>query len=215
MPTLGEKGAPACFHGDYDAVKQFIRKYKCLCTAYNLIDSQDKCDCILEYCSRSVRLFIESLTSYQNGNWSQLEDDILNYYDADLDDTQYIPDQLVKLVEKWQHLKISELTIWKRYQQEFFSKAGWLVSKGLINEDMQAGYFWYGIDHTFRKNIELHLLACNSHLGIDKAYPIKLVIQIAEELLERDRFEHDLVGANSKRPDWYTQSESDDSEDNE
>ncbi|KAF9497051.1 hypothetical protein BDN71DRAFT_1388358 [Pleurotus eryngii] len=78
MPTLDEKGAPARFHGDYDAVKQFIRKYKCLCTTYNLIDSQDKCDRILEYCSRSVRLFIESLTSYQNGDWLQLEDDILN-----------------------------------------------------------------------------------------------------------------------------------------
>lgn len=193
MPSLGEKGAPTCFNGDYDTVKQFIRKYKCLCTAYNLDDSQDKCDRILEYCSRSVRLFIESLTSYQNHDWLQLEYDILHYYDADLDDTRYTPDQLVKLVVKWQGLKISELATWKRYQREFFTKAGWLMSQGLINEDMQAGYFWHGIDRTFRKDIEIRLLAHNPHHGIEKAYPIKLVIQTADELLERNHFEYDLV----------------------
>ncbi|KDQ22323.1 hypothetical protein PLEOSDRAFT_171737 [Pleurotus ostreatus PC15] len=146
--------------------------------------------------------------NYQNGDWLQLEYDILHYYDADLDDTRYTPDQLVKLVAKWQSVKISELATWKRYQREFFTKAGWLMSQGLINEDMQAGYFWHGIDRKFRKTIETRLLAHVPHYGADKAYPLQLVTQIAEELLERNCFEHDLVGPSLKRSDWYNMPES-------
>ncbi|KAJ8699698.1 hypothetical protein PTI98_002792 [Pleurotus ostreatus] len=44
MPGPGEKAAPTRFKGDFDLVKQFIRKYNRLCAAYNLVDPQEKCE---------------------------------------------------------------------------------------------------------------------------------------------------------------------------
>ncbi|KAL4256555.1 CCHC-type domain-containing protein [Pleurotus pulmonarius] len=212
MPGPGEKAAPARFKGDYDLVRQFIRKYNRLCAGYNLVDPKEKCERLVDYCSRSVRLFIESLTSYQSGNWAQLEKDILKYYDADLDETRYIPDQLAELAEEWQNIKISDLTTWKSYQREFFTKAGWLRSKGKVTSEMEAGYFWQGIHRKFRQDIELRLFATNPNIKTTTAYPIELVSKIAEGLLERNRFEYSLMGINTERPEWYTQTESDDSD---
>ncbi|KAF9486770.1 hypothetical protein BDN71DRAFT_1359158, partial [Pleurotus eryngii] len=167
----------------------------------------------IDYCSRSVRLFIESLPSYQNGHWAQLEKDVLKYYDADLDETRYIPDQLAELAEEWQQIKINDLATWKSYQREFHTKAGWLLSKDKVTKEMEAGYFWQGIHRKFRQDIEIRLFASNPTLTPKKAYPIDLVSSIAERLLERNRFEYSLMGVNNERPDWYTQTESDDSDD--
>ncbi|KAG5220514.1 hypothetical protein IMY05_C4577000200 [Salix suchowensis] len=213
MPGPGEKAAPTRFRGDFDMVKQFIRKYNRLCAAYNLVDPLEKCERLIDYCSRSVRLFIESLPSYQNGHWAQLEKDVLKYYDADLDETRYIPDQLAELAEEWQQIKINDLATWKSYQREFHTKAGWLLSKDKVTKEMEAGYFWQGIHRKFRQDIEIRLFASNPTLTPKKAYPIDLVSSIAERLLERNRFEYSLMGVNNERPDWYTQTESDDSDD--
>ncbi|KDQ28330.1 hypothetical protein PLEOSDRAFT_1104996 [Pleurotus ostreatus PC15] len=213
MPGPGEKAAPTRFKGDFDLVKQFIRKYNRLCAAYNLVDPQEKCERLVDYCSRSVRLFIESLPSYQRGQWAQLEKDVLKYYDADLDETRYIPDQLAELAEEWQHIKITDLATWKEYQREFLTKAGWLRSKDTVTKEMEAGYFWQGIHRKFRQDIEIRLFATNPTLTPKRAYPIDLVSSIAEGLLERNRFEYSLMGVNTERPDWYTQTDSDDSDD--
>ncbi|KAF9492755.1 hypothetical protein BDN71DRAFT_1396272 [Pleurotus eryngii] len=164
MPGPGEKAAPKRFKGDFDLVKQFIRKYNCLCAAYNLVDPQEKCERLVDYCSRSVRLFIESLPSYQRGQWAQLEKDVLKYYDADLDETRYIPDQLAELAEEWQHIKIIDLATWKEYQREFLMKAGWLRSRDKVTKEMEAGYFWQGIHRKFRQDIEIRLFATNPTL---------------------------------------------------
>ncbi|KAF9493231.1 hypothetical protein BDN71DRAFT_1373498, partial [Pleurotus eryngii] len=89
MPGPGEKAAPTHFRGDFDMVKQFIRKYNRLCAAYNLVDPLEKSEGLIDYCSQSVRLFIELLSIYQDGHWAQLGKDVLKYYDADLDETRY------------------------------------------------------------------------------------------------------------------------------
>ncbi|KAF9486649.1 hypothetical protein BDN71DRAFT_1348865, partial [Pleurotus eryngii] len=209
MPGPGEKAAPSRFKGDYDMVRPFIRKYNRLCAAYNLVDPLEKCERLTDYCSRSVRLFIESLPSYQNGNWLALERDVLKYYDADLDETRYIPDQLAELADEWKEIKIPDLATWKTYQREFLTKAGWLRARNKVTDEMEAGYFWQGIHRKFRQDIEIRLFATNPNLTPKKAYPIEMVSRIAEGLLERNRFEYSLMGVNTERPEWYTQTESD------
>ncbi|KAK0462390.1 uncharacterized protein EV420DRAFT_1734657 [Desarmillaria tabescens] len=86
MPLLGARTAPAKFKGKHDSVKRFIRQYKQMCAVYN-VSGKERCKRIIDYCSSAITRFIESLDSFVDGNWDQLEDDILTYYDADLSES--------------------------------------------------------------------------------------------------------------------------------
>src|SRR3989442_11428206 len=87
MPLLGHKSAPEKFTGRYDYVKRFLRHYNQLCSAYNVTDSKDKCERLLDYCSTKVVKFIESLDNFRNNKWNELQEDLLKSYDAALKDT--------------------------------------------------------------------------------------------------------------------------------
>jgi hypothetical protein len=82
MPLLKQKGAPAKFTGHHEDVKPFINHFNQLAATYSLTDAQ-KCKKVTIYCSRSVIDLLEALSSYKSGNWPQLEEDLLKYYNAD------------------------------------------------------------------------------------------------------------------------------------
>ena len=86
MPAWGEKGSPPKFRGSYEDVKRFLQRYNEVTSIYNLSLAQ-KCDKVTDYCSHKVKRLIESLKSYTNKDWDQLEKDFLKYYDADRQET--------------------------------------------------------------------------------------------------------------------------------
>jgi len=141
MPLLGQKSAPTKFTGNPDKVKRFLKHYKQLCNAYNLTDDKEKCERLTDYCSSKVNKLIEALDSYENGNWSQLEKDLLRYYDADLKETRYIVRDLYALTRQWRLKPIKSLTKWKRYEHKFMTIAGWLESKKKITGEQKNSYF--------------------------------------------------------------------------
>jgi len=102
MPAVGEKGAPSKFRGNYEEVKRFLQCYKNLTSIYNCT-SADKCERIVDYCSRRVRTLVESLKSYIQKDWTALEQDFLKYYDANRHDTRYIIHDLSELTKQWKH----------------------------------------------------------------------------------------------------------------
>ena len=89
MPPRGDRRAPKKFTGKYDEVAQFINKYKRLLDQYQVTSDVDRCEGVLEYCSKSVREFIETSPHYISGDWDQLEAHILKYYDAEKEEMKY------------------------------------------------------------------------------------------------------------------------------
>src|SRR5215469_16107771 len=83
MPLLGQKGAPSKFTGRSSKVRRFLKHFNSLCNAYSVTTDADKCNKIVDYCSDSVNRVIESLDNFKADNWSELEKDLLNYFDAD------------------------------------------------------------------------------------------------------------------------------------
>jgi hypothetical protein len=212
MPSYGSKGAPSKFKGSYEEVKKFLKKFNQMCKAYNVPKDQDKCEHILDYCSSKVVKLIEALPSYKEKDWIRLETDILSYYDAELRETRYKVHNIQSLTQHWRHKRIKDLTQWEKYFREFMTIAGWLLNKKKINETQQAAYFWHGIHSGLRGIIEQRLSAKNPLHDITQVFPMTDVINTAQALLERNRFDYDLMDSDSEESS--DESSESDSEDN-
>ena len=116
MPSPRAKEAPAKFTGKYEDVKKFLKRYNNLCQAYNVNTDAEKCERVLDYCSHKVNNLIEALKSYTDKSWSELEKDLLHFYDADRKETRYIIRDLTQFTQIWKHRSIKSLTKWKRYE---------------------------------------------------------------------------------------------------
>ncbi|KAF9015869.1 hypothetical protein BDZ89DRAFT_903418, partial [Hymenopellis radicata] len=191
LPSLGSKSAPTKFARNYEDVKIFLRRYDRLCKAYNVRDAE-KCERIIDYCSRSVVRLIESLQSYRD-DWAQLYEDLLEFYDADLKETRYNVRDIRKLAKKWYKKKISNLRTWKKYQREFITISGWLVSKRKLTMDEEAVYFWHGINKTLRRRIESTYVARNASVDLTQAFSIEAINKIAQVIFTRNWFNTNLI----------------------
>jgi hypothetical protein len=212
MPAWGEKGSPPKFRGSYEDVKRFLQRYNEVTSIYNLSPAQ-KCDKVTDYCSRKVKRLIESLKSYTNKDWDQLEKDFLKYYDADRQETRYIIRDLTQLTKKWKQRPIKTLTRWKRYERKFMTIAGWLVEKKKINDDEKSAYFWHGINRSLRRDIENRLLMRSPQPPVTVPYSMDDVNEVVQQLFERDRFEYNLADSDTDLPDSEDLSSDSSSED--
>jgi hypothetical protein len=211
MPPEGTKSAPTKFKGDPDEVKPFLRRFNQLCSAYNVTED-DRCERILEYVCHTVKRFIEGLTSYRAINWTQLQKDILEFYDADLSETRYKVHNLRDLVKQWRNTPINDLAGWKKYQRKFITIAGWLRDKGSITREEEATYFWHGIYKRLRHKVEARLIAKSPKPDLTKAFPIRDIKEIADGIFERNRFDYNLVDSDSDVPEFGNISDSEDSD---
>lgn len=64
FPLPGQKGAPKKFKGKHSEVLTFLHFYERLCSKHHVVDDDDKVESITQYCSRSVRKFMEALPSF-------------------------------------------------------------------------------------------------------------------------------------------------------
>ena len=213
MPLLGQRGAPAKFRGHYAEVKRFTRHFNQLCAAYGVTESKDKCNRIIDYCSTRVVKLIEALTSYQTDDWTQLEEDLHNYYDAALKDTRYVVRDLYNLTQSWKHKTIKTLTKWKQYQRKFTTIAGWLETKSKITKAEKASYFWHGINKPLKQVIEVRLITGANPLPVTEPFPIENVCQVVKTLFERNRFDKNLADSDSDIPGRHEEPETDSSDD--
>ena len=179
----------------------FLKRYNNLCIAYNVDSDAEKCERILDYCSRKVVHLIEALKSFTDKNWGSLETDLLRYYDADRKETRYIIRDLTQLTQDWKHHSIKTLTKWKSYERKFITIGGWLLAKRKISSSEQAAYFWKGINKTLRERIENRLAAESPPLSLTEAFPMAEVIKVVEKLFERNRFDYNLADSDSDLPD--------------
>ena len=209
MPLMGQKGAPAKFKGHYEEVKRFIKHFNRLCKAYGVTDDKEKCSRVVDYCSTRVVKLIEALTSYQTGNWGELEKDLLSYYDAALKDTRYVVRDLMALTRTWKTKPIKTLTKWKQYERKFTTIAGWLETQKKITADEKASYFWHGINKTLKEVIEIRLITGAKPLDVKSPFPIDRITAVAETLFERNRFDVNFADTDADIPGRYEDSDAD------
>ena len=89
MPLPDTKAAPEKFRGRYTRIKSFLIHYKLFLGQINVLSDRDRCELITQYYSQKVTEFIKALPSYTEKKWEKLKEDMLKYYDADLDNKMY------------------------------------------------------------------------------------------------------------------------------
>jgi len=157
MPIRGSKNAPRVFKGNYKHVAPFINRYNQLLDYYHVVTEVDKCRGILEYCSWSVKDFIQINPHYLKPNWEELQKEILNAYDAERMDIRIRPKDFFNFVNQYRQGQIITLSQWKKYHREYIAMAGFLKQKNQLNELQYHGYFWYGIPEHLRGVFDIRL----------------------------------------------------------
>jgi hypothetical protein len=130
MPIKGSKNAPETFKGGYKHVTPFIDRYNHLLEYYHGTSDEDKCRGILEYCSQSVKDFIQINPYFLAPNWAKLQDEILNAYDAERMNFRICSRDFFDFVGQSHKSQIVNLSQWKRYHREYIAKAGFLKQNG-------------------------------------------------------------------------------------
>ncbi|KAJ2978244.1 hypothetical protein NUW54_g11315 [Trametes sanguinea] len=88
MPVEGTKLAPRTFKGDPAQVEQFLRRFERLAMLHNL-SSREKCETVVDYCSRVVRETIQGFSAYWQFRWEELKENIRVFWNADLEDKRF------------------------------------------------------------------------------------------------------------------------------
>ena len=88
-----------------------------------------------------------------------MKDDLLKYYDADLDNKKYSVRDLVNMVKACKDKKLKNLAAWREYRRRFITVGGWLRKKGKISVDKYETYYQNAIPITLWGKLENRLLA--------------------------------------------------------
>ncbi|KAG1735828.1 hypothetical protein EDB19DRAFT_1638252 [Suillus lakei] len=210
LPSRRNKNAPEKFKGKYNEVKRFLRHYERLCHQHQITVPQELCENVTLYCSSHITRLIEILPSYRNHDWIQLKADFLSFFDADQDAKRYKVRSLVTFVSKCRSTSIRSLSDWKKYTREFIAIGGWLLAKNKISSNDYATYFWKGIPQSLCIKIESRLLAPMPLRDMTTPFSFDEVSQAAEKILQRDRFDTDLVYSDTEGSDSNDSDSSDD-----
>jgi len=189
----GTKLAPVTFKGKYSKVTRFIQHYNRLLEQYQVVSEADKCKGVLEYCSQTVQDFIQSNIHFSVPNWTRLQAEILNAYDADRLESRVRPADLVDFINQNSIQTMSNLTQWKKYYREYKARAGFLKMKGQLTDLQYNGYFWYGIPNQVRSILEEKLFARYPNYDTTDPWPVENVTTLAETYFKRDRFTEKLL----------------------
>ena len=192
MPIRGSKNAPHVFKGNYKHVELFIGHYEQLLNYYHVTSESDKCHGILQYCSWSVKDFIQINPHYLSPNWTELRKDILNAYDAERMSTRIRPKDFFSFIHQCSRGQIANLSQWKKYHREYIAKAGFLKQQKQINDLQYHGYFWYGIPEHLRGVFDIRLQAKDPSYDGSEPWPITSVQEVAESYFKRSKFTSQL-----------------------
>ncbi|KAJ6536665.1 hypothetical protein B0H10DRAFT_1668018, partial [Mycena sp. CBHHK59/15] len=213
----GTKSAPSTFEGDYDEVEHFIIHYEKLLVQNNVRTTADQCECILEYCSRSVEDFIRATPAFQDQNWHKLKKTMLKYYDAELIRSGRRPEDVLTLILKTRQKSLKTLTQWKKYYRKYLGITGRLYARGKISAMQYNGYFWSGMPQSLQIILENKLTNKYPQHELTDPFTVEQVSEMAEAYFQRDKFSQMLLGTgptqDAESSDEDSESEASDSED--
>jgi hypothetical protein len=79
MPGRCSRDAPRF---DRWKIKRFLAEFESQCKGARLRE-EDYCQHVTKYCSEEAEEFIESLEAYGTGNWTGVQDKLLEFYPSD------------------------------------------------------------------------------------------------------------------------------------
>jgi hypothetical protein len=192
MPIKGSKNAPEKFKGGYKHVTPFIDRYNHLLEYYHGTSDEDKCRGILEYCSQSVKDFIQINPYFLAPNWAKLQDEILNAYDAERMNFRICSRDFFDFVGQSHKSQIVNLSQWKKYHHEYIAKAGFLKQNGQLDNFQYDGYYWHGVPKHLQGIFELRLQSKFPTFDNSEPYPISSVQDIAQTYFKQSKFSSHL-----------------------
>ena len=193
FPLPGTKGAPKKFKGKHSDVLPFLHFYERLCRKHNVTSDTEKVENITQYCSSSVRRFMEGLPSYQTPDWAAFVRDLKKYYEADKEDKRFIIRDLEKFARHSRTRPLRTMKAWTKYMRDFIRIGGWLRKNGRLSDYDYKFYFWIGLPETLRNQLEARLVAQLPHHDMSDPFDVDDVVNAAESLLHRRRFDRDRL----------------------
>ncbi|KAJ7441073.1 hypothetical protein FB451DRAFT_1058462 [Mycena latifolia] len=194
MPLRRSKEAPKTFKGKYSEVDAFLRHYDKLLRKCHVTDPKEQCELIIDYCSTKVAEYIKLEEHYIKPNWTNLREEIRNYYDAEKVDQRYLPADLSAFTRRSARKAAHTLGQWKTYYRKYKAIAG-NMGKNKMEEDKIAGYFWLGIHVSLRKELNAIIRVQHPNRDTAKAPAMEHVKAAAEEYFKRDQFPANLLDA--------------------
>jgi hypothetical protein len=134
MPHKYHWEAPDTFRGRASIAKEFIEEVEIILTQYKVTTDLDKIKGLLRYCSRSVTKFIRTLNSFHSPDWERLKVEFLHYYDADQEDDDNRPLDLVRFVEENKREPMESLGAWLKYYHDYMTMATPLVNNETLSD---------------------------------------------------------------------------------
>lgn len=211
MPIPGSRLAPEKYKGDYSKIRSFLSHYELLCSYHNVTTGSEKCETLIRYCSNTVRQVILGLTSYSNKDWTLLQTELLQLFDAERDIKRYRVRDLITFVKGSKNKSIRDLAKWKKYVRNFIMIAGWLLEQKKLTPSAHATYFWTGIPRVLRNRLEGRILAKDPTRDLAEPFSFDETRKAAEALFQRDRFDMNLVDSDEEEDRGLPVMDSDDS----
>ncbi|KAI0375520.1 hypothetical protein BV20DRAFT_1031983 [Pilatotrama ljubarskyi] len=193
MPVEGTKLAPKTFRGEAAEVEQFLRRFERLALLHNLTP-REKCETIVDYCSRRVRETIQGFAAYRHGNWGELKENVRIFWNADLEDKRFRIKDLQAFAAQSRKQPIQELRDWRRYLRKFIRIAGWLQGQGKLSNHDYAYYMWTGLYVPFRKRLEGRILLEDPNHDMADPFEPEAIRKAAEAILGVNRFDTERLG---------------------
>ena len=189
LPVAGTRSSPKKFKGQYYTVKPFLRHYERLCLKHQITDEKDKCENILQYCSREAKDCIKGLPGYEQRQWSDLVNEIKDIFDADRDEKKYKLKNLTRYSEKYREKKINTLAKWKEYVRGFTAIETYLKGKKNISQETINTTFWVGIPRHLRRRLEQQLKIDIPKHNMEEPFAKDKINAAATKILHRSRFD--------------------------
>ncbi|KAJ8462651.1 hypothetical protein ONZ51_g10764 [Trametes cubensis] len=209
MPVEGTKLAPKTFRGDPAEVEQFLRRFERLAMLHNL-SAREKCETIVDYCSKVVRETIQGFSAYRLHNWEELKQNVRIFWNADLEDKRFRIRDLQAFVAHSRKQPIQELKDWRKYLRKFIRIAGWLQGQGKLKADDYAYYMWTGLYGPFRKQLEARILLKDPSHDMAEPFEPEAIRKAAEAILGVDRFDTERLRSDDLYKEDSDEDQSDD-----
>ncbi len=211
LPIQGKRDAPRTFKGHYDKVEEFLKTMDKLFARYQVTLDEEKVEAILPYCTTKVQDFIHSSPSFNTPDWESLKEHMMEYYDAERANRKYTPNDIWSFNKLWNHKSITNLTQWKKYYREFFSKAGGMLTRKEISDKDFRTLFWLGLPENIRQILEPKIQAKLEDYDASVPYEIADISSVANNYFKRNKFTEMVFNPLKYQPDDDSDSETDES----
>lgn len=187
MPSPKSNKAPS-FKGKSKKLTEFLLEYEA-CTKLAKLESAEKCEHLVRYCSKKPRKLIEGLEEFENKKWDELKKALLTLYGVSEKKSAGRVKDLEKIAKSYKSKKLTKEKHINKYVREFKAVGDKLVRKQKINQELYNQIFWNGIHKKAKQTIKSRILATQPDLDRSVPYTFNDVVKAARYMFSSDAFD--------------------------